>query len=52
MLDGIKQKVKDGSHRYEIHLTCALIIIAAILLIIACFGKPEHKAIATIVVCL
>jgi uncharacterized membrane protein len=52
MLKELKAKISEGSHTYEIHLTCVLIIIAAILLIIACFGKPEHKAIATIAVCL
>jgi uncharacterized membrane protein len=52
MMKELKAKVSESSHKYEIHLTCVLIIIAVVLLIIACFGSPEHKALATVVVCL
>lgn len=47
---------KDGllrrSHEYEIHLTVVLVVIALVLLWIACFGEPEHKAIATLYIVL
>jgi hypothetical protein len=50
MFTKLKQSITEKSHKYEIHLTCILIIVAIILLAIACFGEPEHKAIAVITI--
>ena len=52
MLDELKHSISEKSDKYEVHLTVVLLVVALILVGVACFGKPEHKAIATIIVCL
>lgn len=48
----IKDTIERKAKVYEVHLTWLLIIVAVVLLAVAFFGKPKHKAIAAIYIVL
>lgn len=51
-LHRIKDTIETGAKVYEIHLTCVLVVVAIVLLAVACWGKPHHKALAILYIVL
>jgi len=47
-----KRNVETLAEAHEAALTCALLGIALILILVALFGKPHHKAMACIYIVL
>lgn len=52
MITELKDKVTAFVERYETACTALLVIIALILIAIAIYGKPHHKAMAMVYIVL